>query len=64
MCAPSWFYLQDYTRMYGQQKIKKNLFAMLQEPKQYLTARRFQNRAAALVVDSRNAPPFTTSKET
>ena len=22
MCAPSWFYLQDYTRMHGQQNIK------------------------------------------
>jgi hypothetical protein len=21
-CAPSWLYLQDYTRMYGQQNIK------------------------------------------
>jgi hypothetical protein len=24
-CAPGWFYLQDYTRMHGQQNIKKKI---------------------------------------
>ena len=47
-----------------EQDIIENSCAILHKPNEYLTWRRLLGRAADMVVDSRNAPPFTTSKGT